>query len=168
MAIAAVGGCTPRYDGRHQGEREKLTRALIYKGAVMEELGHPDSAMHYYKTAEAAAHEKDYANLGQINTRIADVFRKNDGDDQTCYDKYRLAYNYHVLANNKKMQLNNLSRMFMMNGITQLDGQDSLFNKGIALAKELKNDNILFHLYELKCRQLSLNDSTRQQAKPKA
>ena len=61
-----------------------LTRAFIYKGAVMEELGHPDSAMHYYKTAEAAAHEKDYANLGQINTRIADVFRKNDGDDQTC------------------------------------------------------------------------------------
>jgi len=29
----------------HDGEREKLTRALIYKGAVMEELSHPDSAM---------------------------------------------------------------------------------------------------------------------------
>ena len=39
----------------HPSEREKLTRAYIYKGAVMEELGHPDSAMLYYKTAEATA-----------------------------------------------------------------------------------------------------------------
>ena len=39
------------YYRSHSGEREKLTRAYIYKGAVMEELGHPDSAMHYYKTA---------------------------------------------------------------------------------------------------------------------
>ena len=29
----------------HDSEREKLTRALIYKGAVMEELSRPDSAM---------------------------------------------------------------------------------------------------------------------------
>ena len=29
----------------------------------MEELGHPDSAMHYYKTAEATAAPDDYYNL---------------------------------------------------------------------------------------------------------
>ena len=29
----------------------------------MEELGHPDSAMHYYKTAEATAAPDDYFNL---------------------------------------------------------------------------------------------------------
>ena len=153
------------YYRRHDGERDKLTRAYLYKGAVMEELGHVESAMFYYKTAEAAAAEKDYANLGQINTRIADLYRKNDGDDQTCYEKYHHAYNYHVLAGDKKMQLNNLSRMFMLNGITQLDEQDSLFNQAINLAKELENDMILFHLNELRCRQLSLVDSTRQEAK---
>ena len=35
------------YYRQHKGEREKLTRAYIYKGAVMDELGHPDSAMFY-------------------------------------------------------------------------------------------------------------------------
>ena len=29
----------------HSGERERLTRAYLYKGAVMQELGHVDSAM---------------------------------------------------------------------------------------------------------------------------
>ena len=29
----------------------------------MEELGHPDSAMHYYKTAEVTAAPDDYYNL---------------------------------------------------------------------------------------------------------
>ena len=32
----------------------------------MEELGHPDSAMHYYKTAEATAAPDDYFNLAYI------------------------------------------------------------------------------------------------------
>ena len=32
------------YYRAHPKEKEKLTRANIYKGAVMEELGHPDSA----------------------------------------------------------------------------------------------------------------------------
>ena len=153
------------YYRRHDGERDKLTRAYLYKGAVMEELGHVDSAMYYYKTAEAAADEKEYANLGQINTRIADLFRKTEGDAQISYEKYHLAYQYHVLAGDKKMQLNNLYRMFMLNGITQLDEQDSLFNQAINLAKELENDKILFHLYELRCRQMSLVDSTRNEAK---
>ena len=52
------------YYRRHDGEREKLTRAYIYKGAVMEEFNHPDSAMLYYKTAEATATPDDYFNLG--------------------------------------------------------------------------------------------------------
>ena len=33
------------YYKRHQGEREKLTRAYIYKGAVTEVLGDPEAAM---------------------------------------------------------------------------------------------------------------------------
>ena len=149
----------------HSGEREKLTRAYLYKGAVMQELGHVDSAMYYYKTAEVTADPKDYANLGQINTRIADLYRKNYADVQTCYEKYCLAYQYHMLSGDKKMQLNNLCRMFMMNGITRLNEQDTLFNRALNLAKELENNKKLCFLYELRCRQLSREDSTLPEAK---
>jgi hypothetical protein len=152
---------------RHSGEREKLTRAYLYKGAVMEELGHVDSAMYYYKTAEVNADEKDFTNLGQINTRIADLYRIHNGNAQTCFEKYQLAFHNYVLARNKRMQLNSIYAMYMMNGITQpqLKNNDTIFTKAINLAIELGNDNKLFNLYELRCRQLSLSDSSCLEAK---
>ena len=63
------------YYRAHSGEQEKLTHAFIYKGAVMEELGHPDSAMLYYKHAEATAAPDDYFNLGYSKMRIASMYR---------------------------------------------------------------------------------------------
>ena len=151
----------------HSGDREKLTRAYLYKGAVMEELGHVDSAMYYYKTAEATADPDDYTNLGQINTRIGNLYRIHNGNAQTCFEKYQLAFHNYFLARNKNMQLNSLYAMFMMNGITQsaLNNNDTIFTKAINLAKELGNDKKLFNLYELRCRQLTLSDSTCHEAK---
>ena len=40
-----------KYYEQHPAEREKLTRAYLYKGAVMEELGQVEPAMTYYKKA---------------------------------------------------------------------------------------------------------------------
>ena len=155
------------YYRHHNDDSEKLTRAYLYKGAVMEELDHVDSAMYYYKTAEVNADEKDYTNLGQINTRIADLYRIHNGNAQTCFEKYQLAFHNYVLARNKRMQLNSIYAMYMMNGITQpqLNNNDTIFTKAIDLAIELGNDNKLFNLYELRCRQLSLSDSSCLEAK---
>ena len=89
----------------HSGEREKLTRAYLYKGAMMQELGHVDSAMYYYKTAEITADPKDYANLGQINTRIAALYLDYYADMQICYDKNKQALQYYKLTGNKPLQL---------------------------------------------------------------
>ncbi len=63
------------YYRQHDDEREKLTRAYIYKGAVMQELNHPDSAMYYYKTAEATADTSDYFNRGYANLQMATLYR---------------------------------------------------------------------------------------------
>ncbi|MBR4830111.1 MAG: hypothetical protein IKZ92_09980 [Muribaculaceae bacterium] len=153
------------YYRRHSGEREKLTRAYIYKGAVMEELGHPDSAMFYYKHAEVTANEKDYANLGQINTRIADLYRRYYGDEQTCFEKYQLAYHYHTRSTNKKQQLNSLYNMIMMNGITCQENLEDLYDKAYTLAEELGDSMRIYELNEMKCRQLSRNDTTHEEAK---
>ncbi len=150
---------------RHDGEREKLTRATLYKGAVMEELGHVDSAMIYYKTAEAAADTTDYTNLGQINTRIADLFRLNDCSEQICFDKYKTAFKYHQLTGNKMMQLMNLCRMYMMNAIVKRYDKDKLFEQALSLANELGNDEMKFYILELKCRSLMKVDSSLPEAK---
>ena len=76
------------YYRAHPGEREKLTRANIYKGAVMDELGHPDSAMHYYKQAEAVADTTDYFNLGYAKMRMGTLYR--DHTQWTVYQNKNL------------------------------------------------------------------------------
>jgi len=75
--------CALDYYRHHQGEREKLTRALIYKGAVMEELGDPEEAMRFYKQAETQAAQDDYFNLGYTKLRIATLFIQNFSTDST-------------------------------------------------------------------------------------
>ena len=79
------------YYRAHQGEREKLTRAYIYKGAVMEELNHPDSAMLYYKHAEAVTNPDDYYNLGYCNLRIVDLFLNEVTEDSSVVERIHKA-----------------------------------------------------------------------------
>ena len=153
------------YYRAHSGEREKLTRAFLYKGAVMEELGHVDSAMYYYKTAEATAAPKDYPNLGQINTRIGYLYNVYYADEQTSLGKYQSAYNYYIQSGDKESQLNCLYHMVILKSIVHSQPADSLFKQAIALADELDNRRTLFDLYEIRCRQLSQEDSTCQEAK---
>jgi hypothetical protein len=153
------------YYRAHAGEREKLTRAFIYKGTVMEELSHPDSAMYYYKHAEATADENDYANLGQINTRIADLYRIHYGDEQTCFDKYKTALDYYHKIGNKPLQMNCLYNMAMCAGITREAEPEQYFNQACEIATELNDSLQLYKCYELYCRQLSLEETKRRQAK---
>ena len=153
------------YYRRHSREREKLTRAYIYKGAVMEELGHPDSAMLYYKHAEATADKKDYANLGQINTRIADLYRIYYADKQTCYDKFGQALKYYKLTGNKRLQLNCLYNMGSCSGITGTGNSQELLKQASQLAVELNDSVEYFMCQEMLCRQLYYHEETLPEAK---
>ena len=70
----------------HDGEREKLTRAYIYKGAVMEVLGDAEQAMSFYKQALSVASRSDHFNQGYANLRIGYIYRDylvNDSADIT-------------------------------------------------------------------------------------
>lgn len=74
------------YYKHHDGEREKLTRAYIYKGAVMEVLGDAEQAMSFYKQALSVAEPEDQFNLGYANLRIGYIYRDylvNDSADIT-------------------------------------------------------------------------------------
>lgn len=63
------------YYRHHEGEREKLTRSYIYKGAVTEVMGSPEKAMAYYKQAVDVAVPSDHYNLGYAKMRIGSLYR---------------------------------------------------------------------------------------------
>ena len=153
------------YYRAHSGQREKVTRACLYKGAVMEELGHVDSAMYYYKTAEAAADPTDYLNLGQINTRIADLYRLYYADSQTCYDKFEQALKYYELTGNKRLQFDCLLNMGACSGITRIGEPDKLLAQASQLAIELKDSAKFYKSQELLCRQLIYSNDSLSVAK---
>ena len=146
------------YYRAHDGEREKLTRCHLYKGAVMEELGQVDSAMFYYKTAEATAAPDDYFNLGQINTRIADLYRLYYGDEETCFEKYKQALHFHRLTGNKPQQQNCLLNMASSAMNTGRPYQAYL-DQSMALAVELHDSLRMYRCLELRCRLLSMDDN---------
>lgn len=69
------------YYRHHDNEREKLTRAYIYKGAVMEELGDPKAAMNYYQEAKNTVAPDDLFNQGYIRLRMGCIYRDNVAAD---------------------------------------------------------------------------------------
>ncbi len=83
-----------KYYEQHPGEREKLTRAYIYKGAVMEELGQTESAMTHYKKALETASPDDYFNQGYACLRIGHIYRAHLIADSTDIAYFKEALQY--------------------------------------------------------------------------
>ena len=127
----------------HSGECEKLTRALLYKGAVMEELGHPDSAMIYYKHAESTAAPDDYFNLGYINMRIAFLYGNFFEMDGKEIKEYEEALEYFNRSDDQEYQLKCLNNLGCLLRATQPQKAESLLKRASAMAVQIKDTTSL-------------------------
>ena len=123
------------YYSNHSNEREKLTRAYIYKGAVMEELGHPDSAMFYYKLAEVAADPGDYFNLGYVNMRIATLYQDHYSQDTAAISHRKKAIDYFELLNDTNYLISCYGDLGALFGTKYPDSAESCLNHAIELAR---------------------------------
>ena len=125
------------YFSAHPADREKLTRAYIYKGAVMDELGHPDSAMLNYKHAEATAAPDDYFNLGYSNLRIAQLYQSHYANDSAVVARMKIAAYFFEAATDTNLLITAIGTQ---GGYPKIIGEDSAriyLNKAILLAKEI-------------------------------
>ena len=125
------------YYRAHPAEREKLTRAYIYKGAVMEELGQPDSAMLYYKTAEKVAGSNDYFNLGYSNLRIAQLYQSFYVNDSAVVERMKRASRYFTAIGDTGFLITALGTQ---GGYPNIVGQDSAcfyLNQAIDFARKI-------------------------------
>ena len=123
------------YYRAHSGDQEKLTRAYIYKGAVMEELGYPDSAMFYYKHAEATAASDDYFNLGYVNMRIATLYKDELSQDTTAILRYRNAIRYFTILNDTNYLISCYGNLGAFYGVNRPDSTEYCLSQAIDLAK---------------------------------
>ena len=124
------------YYRRHSGEREKLTRAYIYKGAVMEELGHPDSAMFYYKHAEATAAPDDYFNLGYVKLHIATLYQDQVSQDSSAIIRLKDAIHYFSLLNDTNFLITAYGDLGTILIENNMDSSELYLIKAISLARQ--------------------------------
>ena len=131
--------CAMDWYRRHDGERGKLTRATLTKGSVMEGLGHLDSAMYYYKAAEAVADSTDFFTLGYVNMRMGALYRDHYALDGKDIEKYERALKYLMLTDDKYYQLRckiNLGSLYRLNNPIKAE---TMLNDALSLAIEAKD-----------------------------
>ena len=123
------------YYRAHPKEREKLTRAYIYKGTVMEELGHPDSALFYYIYTETNVSPDDYFNLGYVKLRIAFLYQDQLSQDSTAIIRLHDALHYFTLCQDTSMIITSLGALGSICGDLFPDSAIIYLNQAIELAR---------------------------------
>ncbi len=131
------------YYRAHDNEREKLTRAYIYKGAVMEELNHPDSAMLYYKHAEATAAPDEYFNLGYTKMRMGSLYSDYYDMDGKGIQKYSDALLYFMLTDDLENQLRCLNNLGCLYRDIKPELAEYLLLKASDLSRQLNDTNYI-------------------------
>lgn len=130
------------YYRHYDNEREKLTRACIYKGAVMEELGDPKAAMNYYQEAKNTVAPDDLFNQGYIRLRMGNIYRDNVAADtiditltkQALYYFKRIPDSFYILT-----CLNSIGGSYI--GVNQ-DSALLYLEQAQMLAKQLHQDGM--------------------------
>ena len=130
------------YYERHGEERDKLTRAYIYKGAVMEELGENREAMQYYKTALSQVAPDDYFNQGYIRLRIGNIYRDNLVADSADITMFKEALNYFEQAPDSFYMVTCLAEIGSSYGKNNLDSVLHYLYRADTLATTLHADQL--------------------------
>ena len=79
---------------RDHGPYDRRIRAMLYMGTVAEELGHPDSAMRWYKRTELESRPDDHYHRGYALMSMAYLYRTVDMSMVDAAYKYKEALNH--------------------------------------------------------------------------
>lgn len=127
------------YYKHHKAEQEKLARAYLYKGAVMNELGFPDSAMKYYKHAEVSAAANDYFNQGYALMCMGKLYHNHHAYDGRDIEKLEQALDCFRRCNDSIYQVICLKQLGAFCRVTDPQKAQSYLDEVMKLAT-LSND----------------------------
>ncbi len=130
-------------------DQEKYTRALIYKGAALDDMGESKEAMEWYKRAEDNAATSDYMNLGQVNMRMAVLYRDSYSNIGEDIAKYKKALNYYLLAGSKQYQLRCMRSIGALYRMRDIDSSYFYLKKSVQLSIEIGDSVALFKCLSL-------------------
>lgn len=131
-------------------DREKYTRALMYKGAALSDMGNKKDAIEAYKKAESSADTADYLNLGQINMRMGVLYQESFLENRVVIEKFQRSLNFYHKAGANKYKLICLSTIGKVYRVSNKDSAYSYINRAIELAQAIKDSvNIYENITQL-------------------
>ena len=148
---ALIGSALSYYTDHHgsSADHERYTRALIFSGAVAEELGHPQQAMQHYLEAESTADPNDHFNLGYTNLRMAVLLSSYYVSDGSDIEHYMKAYRQFVLSGERRYQGICLGNTGGILRITDNNVAKPFLKKGIAIMKEVGDSTYYYDFTEM-------------------
>ena len=139
------------YYQNHSKEKDKLIRSYIYNGAVMEELGKPDTAMLFYKQAEIEAlNSNDVFNTGYARFRMGVLYNNYYAYDGRDIEKFEQALNCFKLTNNVNYQIICQNKLGANYRQTNANKAKTTLNEAISLSeRERDTSKMITGLSEL-------------------
>ena len=89
----------------HHGDREKYTRALLYRGCVYQMMSDAEKAIASYKDAENAAEDGDLENKAFAKLRLATLYADNSNYADLKIRKYKEALDLYNQLGDKHYQI---------------------------------------------------------------
>ncbi len=124
------------YYENHSQELEKLTRSYLYKGAVMEDMGIPDTAMIFYKLAEVTAAPHDDFNRGYAQLRMGKLYASHSAHDGRDIEKLEQAVENFRHCNDIHYQILSLKELGAVTYWSELPKAERILKEAISLAKQ--------------------------------
>ena len=131
------------YYKHNRTEREKLARAYLYKGAVMAELGFPDSAMLYYKHAEVSAATDDYFNQGYALMCMGKLYHKHHAYDGRDIEKLEQALDCFRRCNDSIYQVICLKQLGAFCRVTDPQKAQNYLDEVMKLATQVNDTSTI-------------------------
>ena len=131
------------YYQHHSSDKEKLTRAYVYKGAVAEELGDPEAAMRHFKSAATTVPADDEFLQGYIKLRIGNIYRNHLVADSSDVMMFKQALAHFKQVPDSFYILTCLSEIGSSYLKTNRDSVLPYLNQARELALQLHEDELL-------------------------
>ena len=135
----------------HHGDREKYTRALLYRGCVYQMMGDAEKAIASYKDAENAAEDGDLENKAFAKLRLATLYADNSNYADLKIRKYKEALDLYNQLGDKHYQIVCLTDMggYYRSLPDKRDSALYYINQAIKLAEDEHENWFLFqNLYQ--------------------
>ncbi len=127
----------------------RYSRSLMYKGAVLAELGRDREAMEHYKMAEQYADTSDYLNMGLINMRLGDLYVNNLTTYYEPIHRYTKALRYLNKVNSTRHIGYCNCKLGALYLIENRDSSFIYLNRAIDISREEKDSVSLYIAYEI-------------------